>query len=187
MITVVSGLPRSGTSMMMQMLRAGGIPVMTDHARKADDDNPRGYYELEKVKKIREDSSWLDEAEGKTFKMVSMLLYQLPPDRRYKIIFMRRDIAEILRSQSVMLQNLGKQHNAADDEAMGRFFSNHLAELESWLKERENMDVLYCRYSDVVDDPGAAAGQIAEFLGERLNVEQMIEAVDPSLHRQRSS
>jgi hypothetical protein len=139
------------------------------------------------VKKIKEDASWLDEAEGKAFKMVSMLLYELPQDRRYKIVFMRRDMKEILASQSIMLKNLGKQHGAADDAAMGRFFKNHLTELECWLKARENMDILYCPYSDVVKDPGTTAGRIAEFLGMQLNIEQMIEAVDPSLYRQKSS
>ena len=110
-IIVVSGLPRSGTSMMMQMLEAGGLPIVTDHIRKADEDNPRGYYELEKVKKIKEDPSWLADCHGKAFKMVSALLYFLPKSRKFKVIFMKRNIEEMLASQRLMLMRLGKDDN----------------------------------------------------------------------------
>ena len=103
-ITIVSGLPRSGTSMMMRMLEAGGMEVVTDNIRKANGDNPHGYFEFEKVKKIKEDSSWLDETFGKVFKMVSMLLYELPSDKNYKIIFMKRNMKEIMASQRIMLK-----------------------------------------------------------------------------------
>ena len=105
-IIIVSGLPRSGTSLMMQMLDNGGVPVVTDHIRTADTDNPRGYYEFEQVKKIKEDVSWLPETRGKAFKMVSQLLYELPASERYRIIFMERDLDEMLLSQEKMLARL---------------------------------------------------------------------------------
>src|SRR2546430_7498795 len=107
-IIIVSGLPRSGTSLMMQMLENGGVPVVTDHIRSADTDNPRGYYEFEQVKKIKTDTSWLPGTRGKAFKMVSQLLYDLPPSEKYMILFMERDWDEMLLSQEKMLQRLGK-------------------------------------------------------------------------------
>src|SRR5262245_57688671 len=107
-IIVVSGLPRSGTSLMMQMLDNGGIAVVTDNFRTADTDNPRGYYEYEKVKKIKQDASWLPGTRGKAFKMVSQLLYDLPPEEQYRILFMERDLEEMLLSQEKMLERLGR-------------------------------------------------------------------------------
>src|SRR5437660_12828449 len=108
-IIIVSGLPRSGTSLMMQMLENGGVPVVTDHIRTADTDNPRGYYEFEQVKKIKQDASWLPATRGKAVKMVSQLLYDLPTSERYKIIFMERDLDEVLASQEKMLERLGRK------------------------------------------------------------------------------
>src|SRR5262245_15575927 len=115
-IIVVSGLPRSGTSLMMQMLDNGGIEVVTDNVRAADTDNPRGYYELEKVKRVKQDASWLPQARGKAFKMVSQLLYDLPASERYLVVFMERDFDEMLLSQEKMLQRLGRP--AAPREVM---------------------------------------------------------------------
>src|SRR5207247_9084675 len=103
-IIIVSGLPRSGTSLMMQALENGGVEVVTDNIRTSDTDNPRGYYELEKVKKMKQDASWLPQARGKAFKMVSQLLYDLPPIESYRVIFMERDLDEMLISQEKMLE-----------------------------------------------------------------------------------
>src|SRR5271169_2606440 len=123
-ITIVSGLPRSGTSLMMQMLDNGGVTVVTDNVRAADTDNPRGYYEFEQVKKIKEDVSWLPETRGKAFKMVSQLLYELPSSQRYRIIFMERDMDEMLLSQEKMLARLNKP--AASRATIKRAFIKHL-------------------------------------------------------------
>ena len=107
-IIIVSGLPRCGTSLMMQMLVQGGFEAVTDHIRAADTDNPRGYYELEKVKKLKEDASWLPETRGKVVKMVSQLLFDLPAGERYRVIFMQRDLDEMLASQEKMLERLNR-------------------------------------------------------------------------------
>jgi len=103
-IYVVSGLPRSGTSLMMRMLDAGGVPAVTDRIRTADDDNPRGYFELEAVKRTKQDPSWLDDAPGKAVKVISQLLCELPPDRAYKVIVMRRKLGEVSAAQKTMLE-----------------------------------------------------------------------------------
>ncbi|MBI5633199.1 MAG: sulfotransferase domain-containing protein [Nitrospirae bacterium] len=185
-IVIVSGLPRSGTSMMMRMLSADGMEVAVDNERKADEDNPCGYYELEQVKQIREDNAWLDELGGKVVKMISMLLFDLPSDRKYKIIFMKRDLNEILASQRVMLQRRGEQA-AADNPEMETIFGKHLAEIKKWLGEQPNIEVIYVNYRDILDKPLESAGLVARFLGSGRDAEKMASVVDPSLYRQRSS
>src|SRR5713101_7433843 len=136
-IIIVSGLPRSGTSLMMQMLDNGGVAVLTDNIRAADTDNPRGYYEFEKVKKIKQDSSWLPETRGKAFKMVSQLLYDLPTSERYRIIFMERDLDEMLISQEKMLKRLNRAAVPRDD--MKRFYNLHLNKLREWLSQQNTI------------------------------------------------
>jgi len=185
MITIVSGLPRSGTSMMMRFMHAGGLEALTDGLRRADTDNPRGYYELERAKKIRTDATWLGEAEGKVFKMVSMLLFHLPPDREYKIIFMRRDLDEVLAPQAVMLANLGRDDEQPADDRMKALFTSHLAEVEAFCAAQPSMDILYCDFHRVIEDPATAARQVADHLGLDLRLDRMVEIIEPGLYRQR--
>jgi len=184
-ITIVSGLPRSGTSLMMQMIDKGGIEAVTDNIRTPDRDNPRGYYEFEIVKKIKEDASWLPETRGKVFKMVSQLLYDLPPTESYRIVFMRRDFDEMLLSQEKMLARLGRPA-APRDEIKGAF-SRHLDQLFAWLEKQPNMKVLYVHYQDVVADPLEQARKVAAFLDGRVDADKMAAAVDPSLYRNRKA
>jgi hypothetical protein len=183
-ITIVSGLPRSGTSMMMRMLEQGGMEVVTDGVREADVDNPKGYYEFEKVKEIKEDSSWIPSTRGKVFKMVSLLLYHLPPDERYRIVMMRRDTDEILASERKMLERLGKDPDHASDDRMAEIFRKHLAHVERWLAEQTNLEVLQVRYNDVLSDPDPVVARVAEFCGG-LDAAKMRAVVDPSLYRNR--
>ncbi len=184
-ITIVSGLPRSGTSLMMQMLHAGGMEVVTDHIRAADVDNPRGYLEFETAKRIEKDTSWLPGTRGKVFKMVSQLLYHLPPTERYRIIFMRRDLDEVLASQEKMLAR--RNAAAAPRQDIAGAFSLHLKKLFVWLAEQENIQLLRIDYRDVVADASGAAEKVNDFLGGTLAIDAMTEAVDPSLYRNRKS
>lgn len=189
-INIVSGLPRSGTSMMMKMLEAGGIAPLIDHIRKADEDNPKGYYEFEKVKDIKDDTSWLDEAAGKVVKMVSMLLLDLPRDRRYRIVFMRREMKEILASQRKMEERKGMEvkkgaEAEAEDRLMAAQFRKHLVKVHSFLEKSDNIDLLYVRYNDILANAKPVVEQVYEFFGGKLDVEKMREVVDPSLYRQR--
>lgn len=183
-IIIVSGLPRSGTSLMMQMLQNGGIEVVTDQVRTADPDNPRGYLEYEAVKNIGNDASWLPQTRGKAFKMISLLLYRLPPTEQYRILFMERDPEEVVRSQETMLQRL--QRPAAPHTEMLESFRIHLAHLGSWLETRSDMSVLRVSYRDLIGQPVIQSEKINHFLGFRLDVAQMSAAVDPSLYRNRS-
>lgn len=185
-IVIVSGLPRSGTSMMMKMLEAGGIGVIIDNIRKADEDNPKGYYEFEDVKRIKEDVSWLRDAQGKAVKMVSMLLYELPSTYNYKIIFMCRGIGEILASQRKMLERKGEKNIPADDE-MGRLYDKHLREIEEWLGRQTNIKVIYLQYRDVLNTPHESAKKIIRFLNAPLDLEKMAQAVDRTLYRNKNA
>lgn len=185
-IVIVSGLPRSGTSMMMKMLEAGGIPPLTDEVREADKDNPRGYYEFERVKKLdKGDSAWLPQAEGKVVKVISALLKHLPDDYHYKIIFMRRHMPEILASQRKMLVHRGEDANSMDDERLADLFAKHLSAVEQQMAHRDNVDVTYVHYSDALSDPQTVAENVVAFLGRDLNVEAMVSVVDPHLYRNR--
>jgi hypothetical protein len=184
-IMIVSGLPRSGTSLVMQMLDRGGLEVVTDNIRTADTDNPRGYYELEKVKKIKQDASWLPETRGKVFKMISQLLYDLPPSECYRIVFMERDLDEMLRSQEKMLERLNRK--GAPPDQIKRSYTLHLERLRGWLREQPNMQVLYVSYKDLVERPREQAERVSEFLGGKAIVEEMVKAVDPTLYRNRKS
>ncbi len=184
-IVVVSGLPRSGTSMMMKMLEAGGLPVLTDNQRTADEDNPRGYYEFERVKQIEEDTEWLPEARGKVVKMISALVRHLPPDHCYRVIFMQREMGEILASQRQMLVRRGEDAERIDDKEMARLFARHLSQMESWLASQPHMDVLYVHYGDVLDAPVVQVARVNAFLGGGLDERKMAQVVDPELYRQK--
>jgi hypothetical protein len=184
-ITIVSGLPRSGTSMMMSMLGAGGMSLVVDDRRVPDVDNPRGYHEFESVKHLKEDASFLNDAHGKAVKIISMLLYDLPKDKQYRILFMRRDLSEILASQTIMLQRSG-QNGQEDDQEMGRLFDRHLREVESWLTQQKHIDVLYVDYNEVLRDPHTGAKTVSSFLDNRLRVPDMVTVIDHVLYRNRT-
>jgi hypothetical protein len=184
-VVVVSGLPRSGTSMMLQMLDAGGLPILSDNLRVADADNPKGYYELEAVKATKEDPSWLTEARGRGVKVIYALLEDLPDDYSYKVIFMRRKLEEVTDSQSVMLDRSGRTGGELDNTQMGDVFRRQLGRIDTWLEARENFEILNIDYNETVEKPRAAAAEIDGFLGNVLDVETMAEVVDDTLYRQR--
>jgi hypothetical protein len=184
-IIVVSGLPRSGTSLMMQMLDRGGVEVVTDHIRAADGDNPRGYYEFEPVKAVKRDASWLPATRGKAFKMVSPLLYDLPADETYRVLFMERDLEEVLASQEKMLARLGCA--ATPREEMRRAYALHLERLCGWLSLQPNMTVLRVGYSNLLERPHEQAERVAAFVAAGLDIERMANAVDQSLYRNRKA
>lgn len=186
-IVVVSGLPRSGTSMTMKMLEAGGMQPVTDAIRSADEDNPRGYFEDERVKDLghMEDRSWLRAARGKVIKVVSSLLQYLPDDNFYKVIFMRRNLHEVLASQAKMLDRRGEAAQTSDEELI-KMFESHLEKVEFQLRFRPWFDALYVDHRSVLSDPAGAARRINDFLGGKLDERRMAEAVDPNLYRNRA-
>jgi hypothetical protein len=185
-VTVVSGLPRSGTSMMMRMLEAGGLPLLTDGQRRADPDNPLGYYELEVVKQLPGRAEWLKEAGGHAVKIVSALLEKLPREYDYRVIFMQREMKEVLASQRAMLERRGEYIDQARDNAMGPMFEKHIALTVERVRARRDMKLLFLRYSGVQDDPANAIELVDDFLSGDLDREAMIAAIDPGLWRQRA-
>ena len=186
-VTIVSGLPRSGTSLMMQMLSAGGIPPLTDEIRAADEDNPRGYLEFERVKQIKQDKTWLDDAAGKVVKMVHLLLYDLPQGRPYRVVFMRRNLDEVLASQRKMLARQGKAGAQLPDEHLCRVFEDQVKKVTSWLTTQPNVKSIEVTYHELIADPRGHAERLNEFLGGALDVDAMVGAVDPNLYRNRKT
>ncbi len=185
-ITVVTGLPRTGTSMMMRMVEAGGIPVMIDGVREADDDNPRGYYEFEAVKKTKQDASWVNSANGKAVKLVYRLLYDLPAGQSFRLLFMRRKLSEVLASQDAMLERLNHDQAGKMNQAQfEQLFGQELNKVESWLRDQSHMSTLDVDYNQMIENPQPQVEAINEFLGGDLDVEAMRQVVEPSLHRQR--
>jgi hypothetical protein len=172
--------------MMMKMLEAGGFPVLTDELREADRDNPKGYYEFEPVKQLAHDRSWLSDAEGRVVKIISQLLKHLPSDHSYKVVFMRREMEEILASQRRMLVRRGEDTDTTADEKLAMLFRHHLESVQQWLEDQPNFDVLYVSYNHVLESPREEAQRIDRFFQENLDVEAMAGVVDPTLYRQRA-
>jgi len=187
-VIVVSGLPRSGTSMMMKMLEAGGLRIVTDGVRVADEDNPKGYYELERIKDLEteQDKSYIRDARGKVIKVISFLLKELPHDCFYRVIFMRRDLGEVVASQNKMLDRRGEQNPVRDEKAVD-LYGRHLISTRFFVEESPCFEMLEVDYAAALEDPEGVASQVNVFLGGKLDVEKMAEAVDPSLYRNRRS
>ncbi len=185
MIAIVSGLPRSGTSLMMQMLVAGGLPVLSDGERKADTDNPRGYLEWERIKQLPKEPSLIAEAEGKVVKVISQLLLSLPDGHEYGVVFMQRPLPEVLKSQDEMLRRRGTFEPNVDTSPIEEAFQRHLIEVNRWMNTKPNVQALRVHYHRALREPKATAKAVAEFLKIPLDVEAMMREVDPSLHRNR--
>jgi hypothetical protein len=187
-ITIVSGLPRSGTSLMMQMLVAGGMPVLTDGKRAADEDNPDGYWEFEAVKNTKASCDWLLQAEGKAVKMVHLLLMDLPREGySYRVLLMKRRMMEVIASQRVMLQRQGKSGAALTSEQLGQVFVAQMRRVEDWLAGQPHFAVLAVDYNALVAEPDPQIAAINEFLGGTLDPRKMAQAVNPHLYRQRTA
>jgi sulfotransferase family protein len=182
-ITIVSGLPRTGTSLMMQMLAAGGMTLLTDFERKPDEDNPRGYCEWEPAKLLPKQPELIDEAEGKAVKIISQLLMSIPAGRNYKIIFMQRSLAEVLASQDEMLRRRGSS-DLVEHDLMASAFEKHLEEAKAWLKKKD-IPVCFLRYKNLVNDPMGSARTVRDFLSLDLNLNAMAQQADMSLYRNR--
>lgn len=185
-IIVVSGLPRSGTSMMMKMLEAGGLPILTDNLREADTNNPNGYYEFERVKELPNgDYGWIPEAGGKAVKIVTGLVMHLPSDYKFKVIFMQRAMKEVLSSQKKMLGRLGREDDNIEDEKMKKIYQEHLKQVNAWIAKQPNIEVLYVNYNTMIGDPLDSLQKVNEFLGGGMDVNVMSAVVDRELYRER--
>jgi len=170
----------------MKMLEAGGLELLIDHIRQADDDNPNGYYEFEPVKQTKSQPDWLDRARGKAVKMVSALLRDLPAGQHYHVIFMRRRMHEVLASQRQMLVRQGKPTDTTSDEQMAALFDKHLAQMKTWLAQQPNIDVVYVDYNRLLENPAESIESISALLGGGLDTAAMGAVVNPELYRQRA-
>jgi len=186
-IVVVSGLPRSGTSMLMKMLDAGGMAIMTDSERSADIDNPKGYFEYERIKDLEKetDKSYVREGRGKVLKVISFLIKDLPDDNDYQVIFMRRNLDEVLASQNKMIQRLGTEDSAAAEDAMKEAYRNDIVRTRLLCKNRPNFELIEVNYKRTIEEPAATARSVNAFVGGHLDETAMRAAVDGSLYRNR--
>ena len=186
-VTVVSGLPRSGTSMMMAMLEAGGLAPLTDGEREANVDNPKGYYEFERVKKLdKGDTAWVPQARGKAVKVISALLRHLPESERYRVIFMRRELKEVLASQKKMLERRGEDPDKASDEELEELFLQHIDHVQAWAGDHGNVELLEVSYNEIMADATGPVHQVNTFVGGGLDEQAMLDVVDPDLYRNRA-
>lgn len=186
-IIVVSGLPRSGTSMLMQMLEAGGVPVYCDTLRQPDLDNPHGYYELARIKKLaqQQDQTWLGMAQGRVIKIISHFLPHLPLDYKYKTVLLNRDLNEVLASQNKMLARRGQPTAPNLTLKLRELFAEHLRQIRSWLDRQANFEVLPLEYSQILADPAGHAQQLQNFLDTEMQVSRMASVPDVKLYRNR--
>jgi len=184
-VTVVTGLPRSGTSMLMQMLLAGGMPVLSDAVRAADVSNPRGYFEFEAVKGTRRDSRWVADAAGKAVKVVHLLVPDLPAGYSYRVLAIRRNIAEVLASQEALLHAQGRHGAELPPQRLGEILLAQLEEAVRWVEQQPHFSILHLNFHEVIAAPLAQARRMNEFLGGGLDERKMAAAVEPSLYRQR--
>jgi broad-specificity NMP kinase len=185
-IIIVTGLPRSGTSMMMAMLRACGIPLLTDGERVANQDNPKGYFEYEQVKNLNDgDYKWLSKAKGKAVKVISYLLLKLPGTFRYRVIFIHRKLDEILASQNKMLINRGEDPDKISEDEMKSVLVRHLQQVEEWIENQSNIDRINVDYNRMLENPDEDIQRLSSFLGNSINIESLRDVIDPKLYRQR--
>ena len=186
-IIVVSGLPRSGTSMIMKMLEAGGMSILSDGVRTADDDNPKGYYEHEEVKDLAEttDKSWLRNARGKVIKIISYLLKELPRKNNYKVLFMHRNLHEILASQAKMLTRRGETSETSDEHLL-ELYEDHLWKANYLIEHANHIRAINLQHRDVLAEPVEQSRRICDFLGENIDVTEMAGVVDEQLYRNRA-
>jgi hypothetical protein len=185
-IVIVTGLPRSGTSMMMKMLEAGGLPILTDNLREADIDNPKGYYEFERVKQLNKgDHAWLNDAQGKVVKVISALLEHLPSNYTYKVIFMHRQMEEILASQKKMLVHREESTDKVSDEELTALFEKHKTKVIGWLRTQPNISLLEIHYNKLLQEPQPHLHQINQFLANSLNLQSMGPVIDANLYREK--
>ena len=179
-VTVVTGMPRSGTSLMMQMLEAGGITALTDNRRPPDIHNPRGYFEYEPVMRIAQDASWMDGARGKAVKIVYRLLPHLRRDFEYRVVLMERDLGEVFASQRDMLRARGEAAAEQREERMIAAFAAELQQTRRWLSTQPNIRTLFALYADIISDPAGWSSQLSRFL-DGLDESAMAAVVDPRL------
>ncbi len=185
-ILIVSGLPRSGTSLMMQILNVWGIPVLSDSHRSPDAHNPNGYFEYAPVKRLAEDHSWLNLARGKAVKIISHLLKYLPDQFHYDVLFMNRNLDEVIHSQNKMLERLGKEKGNLSDEALKTHFTRHLEEIHRWLSEKPHIRFLDVHYAQLLQNAPTTLQAISHFLGKEYDLRAAQSVIDPQLYRSRS-
>ena len=186
-MVVVSGLPRSGTSMLMRVLRGGGVPLMVDDIRAADENNKLGYFEFEPVKSlgsgVARDLSWIAEARGKGVKVVAPLLRHLPAGIPARIIVLHRPLAQVLASQEAMKERLGTAGRSTSTAMLARRYATEMERIDGLVAARPAWRVLHVSYERMLADPAGECRRIGVFLGDRFDADRAAAGVDRSQRR----
>jgi hypothetical protein len=185
-IIVVSGIPRSGTSMMMQMVEAAGFPILADDKRAPDDANQKGYYELEAVKASKRDTSWVAAAPGHAVKVIHALLPHLPTGHRYRVVLMKRDLREVVASQTAMLEATGQSADDLPEARLVEIFSTQLTQTRRTLDETPCFEWIEVEYADLLRGDEAEILRVANFLGRPARSAGMGRVIDQGLYRART-
>jgi hypothetical protein len=174
---------------MMKLLEKAGLPILTDNVRAADTDNEGGYYEYEPVKWMKEgDNSWMKNAVGKGVKIISHLLPNLPPDYNYKVVFMTRDLREVIASQDAMLKNRDENEEKPIDEGnLVQIFAEHVEKVRDWMASQANIEAVYVNYNELVKEPVEQLKKLESLLNLKLNAADIIAEINPAYYRQRLS
>lgn len=190
-VVVVSGLPRSGTSLMMAILEAAGLPLLVDDLRPPDRDNPRGYFEYQPVKALASDSRWMDLARGKAVKVIYRLVRHLPGHLRYRVVFMDRALSEVLASQDQMVRRLSAAQPLSAEETarVAQAYRSELAAVRDWLDHQPNIAVLVVDHAALLREPARPLRELRAFLElpDRVTEDQLRAVIDPGLHRNRAA
>lgn len=173
--------------MLMAMLQAGGLPLLTDEVRAADEDNPKGYFEFERVKKLKQgDLGWLKSAVGKVVKVISYLLVELPDGFRYDVVFVSRRLSEILASQRRMLERSGEDPDKADQDDLLEILRRHLKHVQWWLDDQPNVRVVHIDYNKMLTSPDEEIRKLVAFFDQPMDARAMEAVIDHDLYRQRT-
>jgi hypothetical protein len=167
------------------MLAAAGLAPFTDSKREADEDNPRGYYEHEQATRLHSDAAWIPEARGKVVKVVAHLLPFLPAGEEYRLVFMRRDLNEVVASQTAMLARLGRKGGSLSEAALMRTYTGQLVQVQNWLRKTPGVQAMTVEYAEALCNPAGTAQRLAAFLGAPFNAKAAAALVEPSLRRQK--
>lgn len=184
-LIIVTGLPRSGTSLVMSLLHAGGHPILTDSLRPPDPDNPHGYFEYSPVKSLMSDATWLPAHHGQAIKIISPLLPYIPTSLPLKVILIERPLAEVLASQAAMLTRAGKPQ-PADPALLARAWQNQIATTHTLLAHRPHTQLLTLQHRELLQNPAAEIDRLLNFLPTLRNRAALLRTIDPALHRQKT-
>lgn len=170
---------------MMKMLESGGLTLLTDDSRPADEDNPDGYFEFAPVRHTARDASWVTMARGRVVKVIHALLPHLPSNETYRVVLVERDLEEVVDSQQAMLKRSADEGAALSRDDLIAGYRRQLDQLERWMIEQPNYLFTTVNYNDLLTNPLSQLAHVTSLLGRALDCQAMSAVINPALYRQR--